>query len=253
MKSMGLDLNDAVTPYRDKVGIGINVIPELVKEGRILLPATVLAERRINSAKNAWRDNYFFLGDAFAYSPDGKKFRAVLNSEHLRAVNKNTRLSNGAIPLEEGVYETLEGEEFVTAKVQEYLGKDLSPQDVKGNPVWAAFITDKALRDEYIDRMSEQMKQRFGYDKTMGVFPADNTSGTAIIRPAFVGGLECDWSQLGGWAWGVDNDARWVGVAPEALSAPGKAIQRPSLEASLRVVNDTLRNAGYEITAFPRK
>lgn len=228
---MGLNLNDTVEPYKEANGDGRKAIPELVADGRVLLGVAGLAERRLHSAQTDWKNNYFFLGDVFAYNTDGK-FKVVLNSEHLRNVNGNTRLVNGAIPLEDGVYDALEGEEFVVGKIQEYLGRDLSPEEVKGNPVWKAFIPDKALRDEYTDRMSAEMKQRFNYDKTMGVFPSDNTGGkTAIIRPAVVvrlGDYGCVGSLLSGRDGVDDNLARWVGVAPEALNAPGKVSHTPT-------------------------
>lgn len=250
---MGLQLNDTIEPYRESYGSGKKAIPELVADGRVLLSVEGLAERRINSTQPDWRNNYFFLGDAFVYSADGTSFKVVRNSDHISAVDRNTRLVNGAIPLENSVYDALEGEEFVVAENLKYINQDLSPKEQKGNLILASFIPDKALRDEYIDRMSEVMKQNWGYDKVMGVFPANNDSKTAIIRPAFVCRLGGNGSQLSGRA-EISNDiARWVGVAPEVLSAPGKAVERPNLETSLRVVNDNLRIAGYELVAFPRK
>ena len=75
----------------------------------------------------------------------------------------------------------------------------------------------------------------------MGIYPS-SASDDVKMRAWYVGRLEFRSNAYG--RYGLDDDiGRLVGIAPEALSAPDKAIVRPSLEQSLAVVNKQLGNS----------
>ena len=109
----------------------------------------------------------------------------------------------------------------------------MSADEVKAHPVWKALARDDALLTEYTDRMFAEMKTRFTYDAAMGLYLA---SGEKVpsLRAACVGRLE-DGSLFNGGDRLDYVDRRLVGVAPEALNAPGKEIVRPSLETALGI------------------
>ncbi|OIO44173.1 hypothetical protein AUJ64_00395 [Candidatus Pacearchaeota archaeon CG1_02_39_14] len=252
---MGLKLNDQKVrqPYEEFYGAIVKQMPLLIADNRVPMNTAQIMERRLKAGEESvgtWSDNYFGLGDAFAYKGDMVKIG--LDAPVLRELTPKSSLSGGALVVSDKDYKAIEGPEFSRNELNAVLNRDLSADEAKNHPMLRALARDQGLLNEYVDRMFEEMKDRFGYDTAMGIY-LPNQSNTPNVKALFVLRLENSRSFFGG---ASDLDCwygRLVGVAPEALSAPGKAIQRPSLEASLRVVNDTLRNAGYEITAFPRK
>ncbi len=95
--------------------------------------------------------------------------------------------------------------------------------------------------------MFPEMKQRFQYDAAMGLYLTSREK-VPTLRAACVGRLEGRSQFYGGFDLGSD-DGRLVGVAPEALNAPGKAITRPNLEQALFVVNEQLYRGKFELRA----
>src|SRR3989344_5450852 len=166
---MALDLNEIIAPYEEFYGRTTEQMPLLIEKGRQLMSVAGVMERRINSDKKDWKGSYFFTGDAVAYHPD-KKFKIVSDAEILRNLNAESKLESGALILPEGMYETLEGEEFLYKNVQKLLEKELSQADVLKNPLWKAVARDQALLEEYVPRMFAEMKKSFDYEENMGIY-----------------------------------------------------------------------------------
>ena len=237
---MALDLNEIIAPYEEFYGRTTEQMPLLIAKGRQLMSVAGVMERRINSDKKDWKGSYFFTGDAVAYHPD-KKFKIVSDAEILRNLNAESKLESGALILPEGMYETLEGEEFLYKNVQKLLEKELSQADVLKNPLWKAVARDQALLEEYVPRMFAEMKKSFDYEENMGIYL--DSFDKPKLRALVVYGLGIRSMLYGGNYLGIDG-GRLVGVAPEALNAHGKVIVKPSLETALNVVNEHMQKSG---------
>ena len=234
---MALELNEVIVPYKEFYGPNTQRMPELLAEGRIPLSTAGIMERRVNSSLADWRDNYFDSADAIVYHPDGK-FKIVRDSEVLKALTPQSRLVRGALALEDGAYEALQGAEFGRKDKGLILSRDLTSVEAYAHPIWQALVGDQKLLGLYVDAMFPEMKKRFDYDNNMGVYLAD-AQKVPTARALYVDGLGGG-SRLSS---GVDLDddcGRLVGVAPEALGAPGKVLVKPSLETALSVVNESL-------------
>ena len=256
MKSMTLELNETVEPYREFYGSNVQQMPllisgkddkgEVIDIPRIPLSVAGLMERRLNSSKGAWKDNYFDNGDAIVYHPDGK-FKIVLDAQALREITPKSKLQNGALILADGMYEKMQGHEFTRNDAEIITGRELSPNEVKAHPIWGVVARDKTLLQAYVEKMFPEMKERFSYETAMGVYLASKEK-VPTLRVLFAYRLE-NWSRLRGLSNLDCGDGRFAGVAPEALSAPGKAIVIPSLETALSIVNQHLGKTGIELRA----
>ena len=160
------------------------------------------------------------------------------DSEVLKALTPQSRLVRGALALEDGAYEALQGAEFGRKDKGLILSRDLTSVEARSHPVWQALVGDNNLLGAYVDAMFPEMKKRFDYDNNMGVYLAD-AQKVPTARALYVYGLENGSRLYGRYGLGVD-DGRLVGVAPEALGAPGKVLVKPSLETALSVVNESL-------------
>ncbi len=233
MENMALDLNSVVVPYKEFYGQNREQMPKLIAEGRVPLSVAGVMDRRLNSDKPDWKANYFDTGDAIVYHPDGK-FKLVRDASFLREITSKSRLTNGALALEAGFYESLDGAEFSRNDKGLLLDADMPVARVKAHPVWQHLARDNKVLGAYVDAMFPEMKKDFGYDQAMGVFVA-SAPKEPNARALYVYRLEYGSRLYGGSYLGID-DGRLVGVAPEALSAPGQVIQVPSLEQALAVV-----------------
>lgn len=101
----------------------------------------------------------------------------------------------------------------------------------------------------YVDYIFAEGKKRFGYDTAMGIYP-DSASNDVKMRAWFVYWLGY-WSDAYGWIdLDVDN-GRFVGITPEALSAPGKGASniKAYKTADLQAVDKAMK--GLERTLRP--
>lgn len=225
---MGLDLNNMVVPYEGNKYFGrvVDKMPELIADGRTPANTATVMKQRLESGLQDWKDNYFFLGDAIAYHPDGK-FKIVRDSQTLRELipaNEDV-LRRGALVLPDGAYETLQGTEFTRKSLN--VDEDLTGDEAKSHPIWKEVARDQTLLDAYVDTMFPEMKKKFNYDKNMGIY-LENGDEMPTLRALIVGRLVYR-SQLYGGNYLDNGNGRLVGVAPEALNAHSKAIQKPSL------------------------
>lgn len=122
--------------YKEFFGKNNEKMSELIEDGRIPMTVKQIIERRLNSELDDWKDNYFFTCDAIVYGKDGK-FKIEKNSKKLLEMNKNTKLKNGAIPISQEYYESIDSPEF-------------SEDD--GDEVWKYLLED--LYDDYVKFLS---------------------------------------------------------------------------------------------------
>lgn len=182
-----LQLNEQ--DYKEFYGRNTEQMPKLIAEGRTPLSVSGLMRRRLEarnaseSVKDSWLYNYFDTGDAMAYHSDGKA-KIVLNAKQLRELNPESKLGNGALILPDGIYESLEGQEFSRSNLEKHASGDwLKQREAKSNPIWQALARDKALLEEYTNLVFSQ-----GYDKAMALYRA-SPQDIPTMRSWFVGRL----------------------------------------------------------------
>ena len=134
-------------------------------------------------------------------------------------------------------YERLKGKEFKRGDAK--FGKDLEESEVPEHPVWLElFHGDKELLGQVAQKMFKAGKDTHGYVVLMGIYLADGLAKLHMRAavPNWLGGgswLDCGNS--------LDNDnGRFVGVAPEALSAPGNLV-KPYTQADLQAVDEAIK------------
>lgn len=251
---MALKLNATREAYREFYGRNVEQMPKLIADGRVPMSVAGLMQRRLDvrnsdaDVKSSYMDNYFDTGDAVLYHPDGR-VKIVLDSQTLRDMTPESQRSGGALVLTEDVYNSLQGEEFKKGKLGK-VDERLSREQVKAHPVWKVLARDQALLNDYTDFIFAEGKERFGYDNAMGVYP-DSVGDNPKLRAWYVyrlvsrsyadGGVDLDFGGVG----------RFLGIAPEALSAPGKGASniRAYTMADLQKFDSAVK--GLEATVRP--
>ena len=136
----------------------------------------------------------------------------------------------------------MKGKEFKRGDVK--FGKDLIESEVSEHPVWLElFHGNKELLEQVAQKIFKAGKDTHGYDTMMGIYLADELAKPHMkaaipYRLGDASGLYC-WDSLG------DDLGRFVGVAPEALSAPGNLV-KPYTQADVQAARKQLD----EITGF---
>lgn len=218
-----LQLNEPIQDYKafpeEGTDAYVNQMPKLIAEGRTPLSVSGLMKRRLEAGnlseavRDSWLYNYFDTGDAISYHPDGRA-KIVLDSQLLRELNPESKLSNGALILPSGMYEALEGIELSKSDLERYAsGNWLKQKEVKSNPIWQALARDENLLKEYTDLVFSH-----GYDKAMALYKA-LPQDMPTMRSWYVFRLGGDFGSVAvGWCL-VDFYDRLVGVAPKAQSS----------------------------------
>src|SRR3989338_2582748 len=228
---MALKLNATREAYQEFYGQNVKQMPKLIADGRVPMNVSQLMQRRLDvrnsdkSVKSSYMDNYFDTGDAVVYHPDGR-VKIVLDSQTLRDMTPESQRNSGALVLTNDVYDSLQGEEFKKGKLGN-VNDGLSRTDVKAHPVWKVLARDQALLNDYTDFIFGEYQPRFAKDsalddlKLMGIYPGSANGTAPEMRAWIVDGLG-DGSDAGGGGDLDGGNGRLVGIAPEALSAPGK-------------------------------
>jgi len=232
---MGLELNDVRAPYRDfrtdEVMKYSKQMPLLIADARNPITVAQVMERRLNSERADWKNNYIDTGDGVAFPTNQDKFKIVRSAQFLRGVTSDSNFSDGALILN-CAYESVGGAEFSRKDLKSILGRDLTLDEVRKHPVWQKLAGNQDLLDEYTGRMFAEMGKKWKYTGAMGIY-LSGAQKVETARALAVLGLG-DRSRVGdGSGLGCDK-CRLVGVVPEALA--GMIIQ-PSLEQALAVVN----------------
>src|SRR3989344_7769964 len=176
--------------YKEFYGSVNEQMPLLRSAGRMPVSVAETWDERINSSKKkVWKDSYVFTIDAFAYHPD-KKIKIVLNAKPLLEITQESQLQSGALVLPDGMYESLDGEEFTQKDLQKMiLEKDMKKAEAQVHPILRAFARTKKRLNAYTDRMFPEMKKRFDYDTAMGIY-LDSFREVPTMRAAVVNRLE---------------------------------------------------------------
>lgn len=255
---MALKLNATRDAYREfsKEASGhprnVDQMPVLIADGRVPMNVAQLMQRRLDvrnsdpDVKSSYMDNYFDTGDAVLYHPDGR-VKIVHDSQTLRDMTPESPGSNDALILGEDVYNTLQGEEFKKDKFGT-VNNGLSRADVKSHPVWKVLARDKELLNDYVDFIFGEYQGRFAKGtalddlRLMGVYP-DSAGDNPKLRAWCVSGLESRSNANGRDGLGCDY-GRFVGIAPEALSASGKGVSniKTYTMADLQAVDKTMKS-----------
>ena len=247
---MALKLNTSREAYKEFYGRNTEQMPKLIADGRVPMSVAGLMQRRLDvrnsdsDVKSSYMDNWFDTGDAVVYHPDGR-VKIVLDSQTLRDMTPESPRNGGALILTAENYDALQGEEFKKGKLGK-TGDWLSRADVKSHPVWKVLARDQALLNDYTDYIFTEGK----HNTAMGIFPSSANGETSEMRAWYV-------SRLGGGS-GADGrndldggDGRLLGIAPEALSAPGKGASniKAYTMADLQAVDEAMQ--GLEGTLHP--
>jgi hypothetical protein len=209
--------------FREFYGANVEQMPNLIQAGRMPMSVAGIMQRRLNlrnasevDVKTAWMDNYFDIGDAVVYHPNGD-VKIVFDSQTLREMTSESQRNGGALVLGEDVYQSLQGEVFKKGEVGT-VNSSMSKTDVKAHPVWKVLARDQGLLNDYADFIFAEGKERFGYDKAMGVYPSSCNGKAPEMRAFYISTLYYGSDVCGGDL--LHNDVgRLVGVAPEALGA----------------------------------
>ncbi len=164
--------------YKEYFGRIIDSMPRLIAEGRVPMNVSQLMQIRLGvknaegAIKSSWIENYFETGDAIAYKDD--KLKVIADSAYLRRINSQSRIENGALLLEDGAYESLEGPEFKRKELEGLVGIKLDTRQAKSHPIWKVLAKNQASLDEYVPYIFAEAKAiNYGMATgAMGVFLA---------------------------------------------------------------------------------
>jgi len=250
-----LQLERYVKKQDDFQGKIIEQMPLLIAEGRTPISAAELMRQRIwalsqpTEIKNAWWNNYFHLGDAILYHPNGK-IKVELDSQLLRQLNAQSKLQNGLLLIDDPRYTSSKGKEFDRNELTP-LHTPLSKTAIYASPLWNCISReDKELLKEYTEAVFEEAKQ-FNYDSNMGIYLRTAPDSTPSAGALCVDGVN-DRSNLDGSYNLGDSYGRFVGVAPEAHGEKKMCAKRtarksaPSLDQILNAIEPFTAPANRE-------
>ena len=221
---MAIELNNPGALYKEFYGNISQQMPKLLAQGRTPMSFKDVMQRRLEVANSnypdlieAWLGKYFDTGDACVIDSNGN-LKVVLDSKHLRELNSKTKLTNGAIVLSNVDYSKLGGEEFSPVILNRYtMSSELTEKQVNNHPVWVSLARgDEALLKAYSQMIFAKAKEKFNYDKNMGIYLLSSPE-MPQLRSWYANSL-----YYRSIAFGRDDlgcgSGRLVGVAPEAKS-----------------------------------
>ncbi len=200
----------------------VELMPKIVDK-ELILGMNGIMKRRVSGSdedKTYFRNNYFDTVDDCACASDGR-FKIVYDCEILKGVNPKSVLVNGALILEDGVYELLRGIEFSSGD-RKHTNRALTETKAKKDPFWLAFArNDQELLDQYVEKFFKFLKDNYDENKGMNVF-LPGVPEVSCLRAWCLGGFgdDCSYGFRSGALGGCSLDyvsARLVRVvAPEA-------------------------------------
>ncbi len=148
----------------------VRLMPKIADKDALLGMNGIMKRRVFGSEedRNYFRNYFFSTVDGCACAPDGS-FKLVYDCELLKGVNSKSVLFNGALILEDGVYENLKGVEFSSGD-RKYANMDLSESEAKREMFWLAFArNDQELLNKYVEEFFKFLKNNCDIDKGMRV------------------------------------------------------------------------------------
>lgn len=178
--------------YKVFFGDARNSIPAMKKEKHSPLSVAGIMQNRLKYGKDFsdWKDNYFDTIDACAYNTKGDA-KIILDSNHIKKINSETGLREGAIVLGDGEFENLTGKKVLYLpkdKIKTIHNKNYTKENVKDSEVWNFLAGNNKLLSDYADEFFPEMKKRFGIDKAMYLY-FDSPSNFDKLRAWYVDGL----------------------------------------------------------------
>ena len=237
--------------YQDFDGKNKEQMSLLLADNRYPMFTTQVFEERV-LGRGIGR--YVDTGDLVTYNGkgDNQEIRFILTANRqgltetgrfaLGLINPHSDYVNGALNLTKakdaqgkdvnGAYEAISGSGVIAVKRKDFgiLGNRMTQEQVLNHKGWrillrhpdevpVEFAEDFEGAKEYIGKVFFSR-----YDQAMGMFPSDGEK-VPTLRAWSVGRLDgYYWSVAFGRYWLAADDGCSVGVAPEALSAPNKAI-----------------------------
>lgn len=225
-----------------------DVMPQLLGEGLVPSTTKMEMERRVAARgtpdeKAVW-GNWNSTADGIVISKQGA-VKIRVNSPDLRTVRNGMPLVNYGIGHEDPAYAAIEAAEISPKVVKRDFNRHLRPAEVLENEGWLQIAQgDVALLKEYRDALFS-LREENGYSREgMGIWIPDATKKAHVERALWVGRFGGSIYDYRGGVGGVGllNNARLVGVAPEAL-APRSGAGAPgiSLDDALASVYEPLR------------
>ncbi len=138
----------------------IDAMPKILAKDKAPLNMFGFIMKRIYcfDDKDFWFKTHFDTCGGLASAPDGR-FKIIRNSDHLIKINPNTELVDGLLPLEQSVYERLQGTEFMNID-RKYARDTLTEPEAKINPFWFEFAgRNQGFLDEYVGRVFKFLKE----------------------------------------------------------------------------------------------
>jgi len=237
--------------YADFNGKIKEQMPLLLADARYPMFTRELAEQRVQGRGIG---RYVDTGDLVDYKGkgDNQEIRFILTANRqgltetgrfaLGLINPHSDYVNGALNLTKakdaqgkdvnGAYEAISGSGVIAVKRKDLgiIGARMTQEQVLNHKGWrillrhpdevpVEFAEDFEGAKEYIGKVFFSR-----YDQAMGMFPSDGEK-VPTLRAWYVNGLVgSSRSDAVDWNWLDDVNGCSVGVAPEALSAPNKAI-----------------------------
>ncbi|HLC53151.1 MAG TPA: hypothetical protein VJK03_01285 [Candidatus Nanoarchaeia archaeon] len=224
--------------FRDFHGSYVKKAPEVKAAGRAIAPVYLIMERKANSPKSDWGNNYFHSGDGAAYPAKGayerRRFKVVLDSQELTDITDDRELISGRLAIS---YEGVKGTEFNEGDA--ILDRDLKENEVTDHPVWLElFRGNRDLLGQVAQKIFKEGRDAYKYDKMMGIYLAGELA-TPSFGALVVDGLEDVRSGLDGRNYLGNGGGRLVGIAPEALKKPHQLV-RPYTLADLEAFDNSV-------------
>lgn len=135
----------------------------------------IMGARNAVPAEHPRWNNY--IDTDFGIAGSKRKIYLMPHSERLRAINPQTRLTDGGLPLgREGTAKAYSRSDLI-------LGRDLTEEEARANPAWLDFAAgDQNRLDKYVENTFRFGKNKFGYDTMMGIFvPKDEVERAVVL------------------------------------------------------------------------
>ena len=235
-------MTKTATPYKAYSGRNVDQLPLMLAQGVVPLPVVEFMLHR-ESIMAQPGDIYADTSDLPAYggkahSDQVKMILTVdnqgritdLGRKALGLINPSQKRSGGAIVLTDELYDGLKGPGVIPLARNEVEGHGLDNRVWRilmrdPNEVPAEFAYDKAQTLEAVQRTMDGVRAK-GLNNSMGVY-LDSSGKHAKLRAWCVYGL-VDGSDADGRYNLAYDSGRFLGIAPEALSAPVEATSEAS-------------------------
>lgn len=202
----------------------VDQMPRLLEEGKEPMSVAHLMEQRIAvrsegisyDQHDAWWRNYFHNADLWLRHPD-KRGKVIPYSAQVlqflqQRMKPETKLVDSAIPLPEGLYESMEGLELKPADIDRLDRQGYNPKEAKQSDVWRELSGRSQTRlDNYVNAVvAETGREQNLMEIYFGGVSKVPTGRLWLVYGRNYGSVADGFSNL------ISDGGRLVGVAPEA-------------------------------------